>query len=84
MDETIRKPDLPSNDQRTAVPQDVTSTIRVDSPQSSSANGDITVRPGATATNDKNGATDFVLYMKEQLILHVGAINLTAYLWQQN
>ena len=61
MDETIRKPDLPSNDQRTAVPQDVTSTIRVDNPQSSSANGDITVRPGATATNDKNGATDFVL-----------------------
>ncbi len=61
MDETIRKPDLPSNGQRTAVPQDVTSTIRVDNPQSSSANGDITVRPGATATNDKNGATDFVL-----------------------
>ena len=61
MDETIRKPDLPSNGQRTAVPQDVTSTIRVDSPQNSSANGDITVRPGATATKEQNGGTDFVL-----------------------
>ena len=63
MDETIRKPDLPNDAQQTAAPQDMNSTIRVDSlQQNSSANNGITVRPGTTAMKEKDGSgTDFVL-----------------------
>ena len=63
MDETIRKPDLAANTQRAAVPLDVTSTIRVDSPQhmSEPANGEITVRPDAAANKMDDSGSDFVL-----------------------
>jgi hypothetical protein len=46
MDETIRKPDPATNPQQTAAPQDMSATIRVDSPQrtsGSSANNETTV-----------------------------------------
>ena len=65
MDETIRKPDLATNPQQTAAPQDMSSTIRVDSPQRTSAspaNNETTVRPGTSAVYmETDASTDFVL-----------------------
>ena len=51
MDETIRKPDISTA---------VTTTIRVDAPQSGAA-GDITVRSGEQAPQEKGAGTEFVL-----------------------
>ena len=65
MDETIRKPDPATNPQQTAAPQDMSATIRVDSPQrtsGSSANNETTVKPGTTAVYmETDGGTDFIL-----------------------
>ena len=65
MDETIRKPDPATNPQQTAAPQDMSATIRVDSPQRTSAspaNNETTVRPGTSAVYmETDASTDFVL-----------------------
>ena len=66
MDETIRKPELPTNPQQGAGPQNMTATIRVDNPQRTSAvtsgNNEVTVKPGSSAIlSEEPGSDDFVL-----------------------
>jgi serine/threonine protein kinase len=66
MDETIRKPELPTNPQQGAGHHNMTATIRVDNPQRTSAvtsgNNEVTVKPGSSAIlSEEPGSDDFVL-----------------------